>query len=230
MKSLPLSTVIADDHRLFRQGLVSLMKTRSDLLTIIGEAETADEAVALCGRLRPDLILLDIYLAGGNGLEAAAEIRTRYPDVAVVMLTASELDEHLDRAIRLGVAGYLLKDLDAAELFDLVEGVSRGEVAVTRAIASRMLKNLAVAAATPTDQPDEAPDLTPREVEVLRLVARGASNPEIAAELHVTVNTVKAHLKRILEKLNVQNRTQAATYAMRRGLFPDDADGRRKLL
>ncbi len=227
MKALPLRTVIADDHRLFRQGLVSLMKTRSDLVTIIGEAETADEAVALCGRLgelRPDLILLDIYLAGGNGLEAAAEIRTRYPDVAVVMLTASELDEHLDRAIRLGVAGYLLKDLDAAELFDLVEGVSRDEVAVTRAVASRMLRNLAVTETAVEDQLDEAPGLTPREVEVLRLVAKGASNPEIAAELHVTVNTVKAHLKRILEKLKVQNRTQAATYAMRRGLFPDDTD------
>lgn len=224
MRSLPLRTVIADDHRLFRQGLVSLMKTRPDLVTIAGEAETADEAVELCGRLRPDLILLDIYLAGGSGLDAAAEIRTRHPDVAVVMLTASELDEHLDRAIRLGVSGYLLKDLDAAELFDLVEGLSRDEVAVTRAIASRMLKSLAVTETTADQQRDERPDLTPREVEVLRLVARGASNPQIAAQLHVTVNTVKAHLKRILEKLNVENRTQAATYAMRRGMFPDDGE------
>lgn len=222
MKTLPLRTVIADDHRLFRQGLVSLMKTRSDLVTIAGEAETAEEAVALCTRLRPDLILLDIYLAGGSGLDAAAEIRSTCPDVAVVMLTASELDEHLDRAIRLGVSGYLLKDLDAAELFDLVEGVSRDEVAVTRAIASRMLRNMAVDDAATADRRDEAPGLTPREVDVLRLVARGESNPQIAAELHVTVNTVKAHLKNILEKLNVQNRTQAATYAMRRGLFPDD--------
>lgn len=224
MKALPLRTVIADDHRLFRQGLVSLMKTRSDLVVIVGEAETADEAVALSGRLHPDLILLDIYLAGKSGLEAAAEIRSRYPDVAVVMLTASELDEHLDRAIRLGASGYLLKDLDAAELFDLVEGVSRDEVAVTRAIASRMLKSLAVTKTTADDRQDEGPDLTPREIEVLRLVARGVSNPQISAELHVTVNTVKAHLKRILEKLKVQNRTQAAAYAMRRGLFPDDGE------
>jgi DNA-binding NarL/FixJ family response regulator len=224
MKALPLRTVIADDHRLFRQGLVSLMKTRADLVAIVGEAETADEAVALCGRLQPDLILLDIYLAAESGLEAAAEIRSRYPDVAVVMLTASELDEHLDRAIRLGVSGYLLKDLDAAELFDLVEGVSRDEVAVTRAIASRMLKSLAVTETAADDSRDEGADLTPREIEVLRLVARGASNPQIAAELHVTVNTVKAHLKRILEKLKVRNRTQAAAYAMRRGLFPEDGE------
>ncbi|GAB4268212.1 MAG: response regulator transcription factor [Thermoleophilia bacterium] len=220
MKALPLRTVIADDHRLFRQGLASLMKTRPDLVTLIGEAETADQAVSLCERLHPDLILLDIYLPGPNGLDAAARIRNHFPDVAVVMLTASELGEHLDQALRLGVAGYLLKDLDAAELFDLVEGVSRDEVAVTRAIASRMLKSLA----TGESQESHTPGLTAREAEVLRLVARGASNPQIAAELHVTVNTVKAHLRRILEKLNVQNRTQAAAYAMRRGMLPDDRE------
>ncbi len=222
MKPLPLRTVIADDHRLFRQGLVSLMKTRADLVTIVGEAATEEEAVALCEQLQPDLILLDIYLAGGGGLDAAAEIRSRFPDVAVVMLTASELDDHLDRALRLGVSGYLLKDLDAAELFDLVEGVSRDEVAVTRAIASRMLKSMAVTRVPEECREGDAPRLTTREIEVLRLVARGASNAQIAVELHVTVNTVKAHLKRILEKLNVQNRTQAATYAMRCGLVPED--------
>jgi DNA-binding NarL/FixJ family response regulator len=224
MTSLPLRTVVADDHRLFRQGLVSLMATRPDLVTIVGEAETAEEAVTLCDRLGPDLILLDIYLGDGSGLDAAARIRSAFPEVAVVMLTASELDEHLDRAIRLGVSGYLLKDLDASELFDLVEGVSRGEVAVTKAIASRMLKSLAVTDAN-VDNPDhDAPPLTPREIDVLRLVARGASNQQIAVELHVTVNTVKAHLKRILEKLSVQNRTQAAAYAMRRGLVDADRD------
>ena len=224
MTSLPLRTVVADDHRLFRQGLVSLMATRPDLVTIVGEAETAEEAVALCDHLGPDLILLDIYLGDGSGLDAAARIRSAFPEVAVVMLTASELDEHLDRAIRLGVSGYLLKDLDASELFDLVEGVSRGEVAVTKAIASRMLKSLAVTDANVDNPDDDAPPLTPREIDVLRLVARGASNQQIAVELHVTVNTVKAHLKRILEKLSVQNRTQAAAYAMRRGLVDADRD------
>ncbi len=209
---------MADDHRLFRQGLVSLMQTRPDLVRIVGEAQTGDEAVLLCEKLQPDLILLDIYLSGGDGLDTAAEIRARFPEVAVVMLTASELDEHLDRAMRLGVSGYLLKNLDAAELFDLVEGVSRDEVAVTRAVALRMLKSLADTAGRETDKAA----LTAREIEVLRLVARGASNPQIATELHVSVNTVKAHLKRILEKLDVENRTQAAAYAMRKGLFPED--------
>ncbi len=221
MKSLPLRTVVADDHLLFRQGLVSLMKTRADLVDIVGEAGTEEEAVALCGQLQPDLILLDIYLAGGSGLEAAAEIRSQFPDIAVVMLTASELDEHLDRALRLGVSGYLLKDLDAAELFELVEGVSRDEVAVTRAIASRMLRRMAVVDVSAEGRKSVGPSLTARETEVLRLVARGFSNAQIAAELHVTLNTTKAHVKNILEKLDVQNRTQAATYAMRFGLGPE---------
>jgi two-component system nitrate/nitrite response regulator NarL len=226
MTSLPLQTVVADDHRLFRQGLVSLMATRPDLVTIVGEAESSEEAVALCGTLQPDLILLDIYLGDGSGLDAAACIRADFPEVAVVMLTASELDEHLDRAIKLGVAGYLLKDLDASELFDLVEGVSRDEVAVTRAIASRMLKSLALTDADTEDPDEDAPPLTPREIDVIKLVARGASNQQIAAELHVTVNTVKAHLKRILEKLHVQNRTQAAAYAMSRGLVEPERQSR----
>jgi len=221
VKSLPLRTVVADDHLLFRQGLVSLMKTRADLVDIVGEAGTEEEAVALCGQLQPDLILLDIYLAGGSGLEAAAEIRSQFPDIAVVMLTASELDEHLDRALRLGVSGYLLKDLDAAELFELVEGVSRDEVAVTRAIASRMLRRMAVVDVSAEGRKSVGPSLTARETEVLRLVARGFSNAQIAAELHVTLNTTKAHVKNILEKLDVQNRTQAATYAMRFGLGPE---------
>jgi DNA-binding NarL/FixJ family response regulator len=219
IRRLPLRTLVADDHRLFRQGLISLMNTRPDLIQVIGEAESGSEAIDLAEKLSPDLILLDIYMPQQNGLQAAEVILTNVPHTAIVMLTASELDEHLDQAVRLGVSGYLLKNLDAKELFDLVEGVSRGEVAVTRALASRMLRNLSVRKSKDQEPVD---DLTDREIEVLRLVARGASNPQIARELHVTVNTVKAHLKKILDKLNVENRTQAAAYAMRSGLVMDE--------
>lgn len=214
-KELPLRTIVADDHRLFRKGLISLTNTRPDLVRIVGEAKSGDEAVALCRRLHPDLILLDILMQPRGGLEAAASIRADCPNVAVVMLTASELDEYVEEAMRLGVAGYLLKDLDAAELFDLVEGVSRGEVAVTRTMALRMLKNVL----SPVHRRrDDLEQLTSREIEVLRLVARGMSNPQIARELFVTVNTIKAHLKRIFEKLHFENRTQLAAFAVRRGL------------
>jgi two-component system, NarL family, nitrate/nitrite response regulator NarL len=116
---LPLRVLVADDHRLFRQGLIGLMKTRKDLVEVVGEAATGVEAVKLTRQLAPDVVLMDIQMPDGDGLEAAACIRNLFPDVAVVMLTASEADEHLYQAVRIGVAGYLLKDLDAVELFEL---------------------------------------------------------------------------------------------------------------
>lgn len=213
---LPLRVLVADDHRLFRQGLIGLMKTRRDLVEVVGEAATGSEAVRLAQYLRPDLVLMDITMPGGDGLHAARVIRQTLPDVAVVMLTASELDEHLYEAVRLGAAGYLLKNLDAEELFDLLVGVARGEAALTRAMAARLLKNVAQHAAHSAETGAEA--LTEREVEVLRLVARGASNPQIAETLCITVNTVKVHLRNILDKLRLDNRTQAAAYAVEAGL------------
>jgi len=212
---MTIRVLIADDHRLFRQGLIGLMKTREDLVEVIGEAETGEEAVQLAGELCPDVILMDIYMPGMDGLEAAKEIRARFPEIAVVMLTSSERDGHLYEAVKLGAAGYLLKSLDADELFGLLEGVSRGEPALTRAMASRLLKSVANRMA---DEKKGEQSLTERELFVLRLVASGASNQEIAEKMSLSVNTVKTHLKNILEKLQLDNRTQAATYALRHGL------------
>ena len=212
---MTIRVLIADDHRLFRQGLIGLMKTREDLVEVIGEAETGEEAVRLAGELRPDVILMDIYMPGMDGLQAAKEIRARFPEIAVVMLTSSERDGHLYEAVKLGAAGYLLKSLDADELFGLLEGVSRGEPALTRAMASRLLKSVANRMA---DEKKGEQSLTERELFVLRLVASGASNQEIAEKMSLSVNTVKTHLKNILEKLQLDNRTQAATYALRHGL------------
>lgn len=211
--------LIADDHKLFRQGLVSLMHTRDDLVEVVGEAPTGREAVLLAERLRPNVVLMDIYMPDGSGLQALKEIRERFPDIAVVMLTSSESDEHLFEAVQSGAAGYLLKSLDAGELFDLLEGVTRGEAAMTRAMASRLLKGVARRSSDP-ERGEEA--LTERELAVLRLVARGASNPEIAAALCITVNTVKSHLKNILAKLHLENRTQIATYAVQVGLISQE--------
>jgi len=212
---LPLRVLVADDHRLFRQGLIGLMKTRRDLVEVVGEAATGSEAMRLAQYLRPDLVLMDIAMPEGDGLHAARVIRQTLPDVAVVMLTASELDEHLYEAVRLGAAGYLLKNLDAEELFDLLVGVARGEAALTRAMAARLLKNVA---RHTLDAETGAETLSAREVEVLRLVAHGASNPQIAEALCITVNTVKVHLRNILDKLQLENRTQAAAYAVQSGL------------
>lgn len=212
---LPLKVLVADDHRLFRQGLISLMKTRPDLVQVVGEASTGRQAVQMAHLLQPDVVLMDIYMPEQDGLQAARELRHALPKVAVVMLTSSEQDEHLYEAMRLGAAGYLLKELDACELFDLLAGVERGEVAITRPMATRLLHDVARRAGR---QERIEVTLTERELEVLRLVARGASNSHIADELCITINTVKSHLKNILSKLQLENRTQVAAYAVQAGL------------
>lgn len=217
-RPLPLSVLIVDDHRLFRQGLAGLMDTRPELVRVVGEAATAREALSRARELHPDLVLMDISMPGGSGLEATAALRAELPGTAVVMLTSSDEDDHLQQAVRLGAAGYLLKDLDARELFDLIGGIARGEAAMTRAMAARLLKGLAGGLAQ-SDEEARLAELTERELEVLQLVARGVSNPDIAGALYVTVNTVKTHIRNILEKLQVENRTQAATYAMQKGLI-----------
>jgi len=214
--TLPLSVVVADDHGLFRQGLVGLMSTRPDLVTVVGQAATGRQAIEMARELKPDLVLMDISMPDGTGLQATRTIRAELGNTAVVMLTASDEDEHLQEAVHLGAAGYLLKSLDAEELFDLIAGVARGEAAITRTMAARLLKGLAASHSEPVHAEDQ---LTEREIEVLRLVAQGVSNPDIAQQLFITVNTVKTHLRNILEKLQLENRTQAATYAVQKGLI-----------
>jgi DNA-binding NarL/FixJ family response regulator len=215
---LPMRVLIADDHQLFRQGLISLMNTRPDLVEVIGEAKTGREAVKLTAELQPDLILMDIYMPHSDGLLATQIIRRRFPDVDVVILTASELDEDFHTAIQSGVAGYLLKDLDANDLFSLIEGVERGEAALTRAMATRLLKDIS-SRSVESNQSEES--LTSREIDVLRLLAQGASNPQIGQELNISVNTVKTHISHILDKLQLDNRTQAATYAVQSRLVTE---------
>ncbi len=217
----PLQILVADDHRLFRQGLISLMNTRPDLVQVIGEASTGREAILGAEKLNPDVVLLDIFMPEGDGLFAAKIIRKLKPEIHIVMLTSSELDEHLYEAVRLGAVGYLLKNLDAGELFDLLSGIRKGEAAITRAMAARLLKRVASPAAVKQDDVS----LTEREIEVLRLVAHGASNSKIAEELCITVNTVKSHLKNILVKLQLENRTQVAAYAVQAGLISSQAEG-----
>jgi len=212
---MTIKVLIADDHKLFRQGLKSLMRTRDDMVEVVGEAASGREAIQLAGELRPDVILMDIYMPDGDGLQVTREIKKQFPDINVVMLTSSEDDEHLYEAVQLGASGYLLKSLDANELFDLLSGVMHGEAAMTRAMASRLLKSVAKQSAN-VERGEEA--LSDREIDVLRLVAQGASNPQIADELCISINTVKSHLKNILSKLQLSNRTQAATYAVQSGL------------
>lgn len=219
---MTIRILVADDHKLFRQGLISLIKTHDELVDVVGEAATGTEAIRLAEQLRPDIILMDIYMPDMDGLQATRLIKEKMPEIEVVMLTSSEDDAHLYEAVRLGAAGYLLKSLDAEELFNLISGVIEGEAAMTRAMASRLLKGIAQRSSD-TDKGEE--ELTERELAVLRLVAKGYSNAQISEELHIAVNTVKFHIKNILSKLQLENRTQVAAYAVRSGLavnFPDE--------
>ncbi len=219
-KQLPLRTIVADDHRLFRQGLISLMNARPDLVTVIGEAEHGAEAIEMCERHHPDLVMMDILMPQMDGLQAAKRILDINPNTAIIMLTASSSDEHLGESIDLGVSGYLQKNLDSNELFDLILGVTDDRVAITHATASKIMKNIGFG----RNRQSASLELTNRELEVLRLAATGISNPQIATRLQISVNTVKAHIKSILEKLNLENRTQLAAYATRKGLITQEGD------
>jgi len=212
---MAIRLLIADDHKLFRQGLISLMKTREDIVQVVGEAKTGSEAVLLAEKLKPDIVLLDIYMPDKNGLQAARDIKAHSPEVNIVMLTSSEDDDHLTEAVDIGVSGYLLKNLDAEELFDLLDGIRQGEAAITRSMASRLFKIFAHS----QERDQGCEDLTDREIDVLRLVTRGLSNSDIADELCVSINTVKTHMKNIFNKLGLENRTQVVAYAFKSGII-----------
>jgi two-component system, NarL family, nitrate/nitrite response regulator NarL len=209
--------LLVDDHVLFRKGLAGLLASQSHF-SVIGEAGDGEEAVALTRTTRPDLVLMDIHMPRCTGLQAIPLIKAEKPDTKIVMLTVSAEDHDLFLAIQEGAEGYLTKDLEPKQLFDLLTGIERGESAIAPAMATRILhefRNMQNGATPPPENPDE---LTPREIEVLEIVARGATNKEIAAALSITENTVKIHLRNILEKLHLQNRTQATAYAIQRGL------------
>lgn len=215
----PLRTLVVDDHRLFRQGLVSLINARPDLMLVVGEVENGMDAVTFCEQMRPDLVLMDIFMPVLDGLQAARRILAEQPQIIIIMLTASVADLHLEEAIAIGVSGYLPKSLDADELFDLVRAATKGEVAVTHATALRLLRHVG------NKREESNTPLSAREYQVLLLVAQGASNFDIAEKLHISVNTVKSHIKNIFVKLNLTSRTQLVAYAMREGLIESTSSG-----
>ena len=212
--------LLADDHVLFRKGLTALI-ARRDNMQVVGEAGDGLQAIALARETNPDIVLLDINMPRCSGLEAISQILQSVPQTRIIMLTVSEDDDDLFAAIKNGAYGYLLKDLEPQRLFDLLEGVQRGEAPIAGAMATRILGEFRQIGSKPAP-PQEPPDqLSGREAEVLKLVANGATNREIAFTLSLTENTVKVHLRNILEKLHLQNRIQATAYAVRQGLADD---------
>ncbi|MHC4509740.1 MAG: response regulator, partial [Planctomycetota bacterium] len=219
--ALPIRVLLVDDHALFRQGLASLLSSQPDI-EVVGEAVDGIEAQVKAQELRPDLILMDLTMPGCDGLEATQRIKQVLPDVRIVMLTVHDEDDRLFEAIKSGAVGYLLKSTAAETLIPMLRGAMRGEAAISGAMAARMLGEFGrLARQTPfrPQQEEDAPVLTAREKEVLRLVATGAMDKEIAAELSISLSTVKTHLRNILAKLQATSRHQAAAYAVRERLI-----------
>jgi DNA-binding NarL/FixJ family response regulator len=216
-----MRTLLVDDHALFRDGVASLLLAWGH--EVVGQASDGAQAVDMVDETSPDVVLMDVRMPNVSGLEATARIKERHPEVAIVMLTVSEDEADLFRAIKAGAQGYLLKNLEAPQLRTMLEGVARGEPAITPATAAQIIDEFL---RTPSGHRQASQRLTDRETEVLRLVTDGQRNREIAAELGISENTVKFHLKNIVEKLHAQNRAELAARAVREGLVPDPPSDR----
>ncbi|MBI2871924.1 MAG: response regulator transcription factor [Chloroflexi bacterium] len=218
---MPMRVLLADDHALFRDGIASLLQAWG--YEVVGQASDGLEALQQARKLHPDLILMDVRMPRCTGLESTRLIKAEMPEVKVVIVTVSEDEEDLFEAIKSGAQGYILKNIAGAEFVELINGMARGDAPIQRHLAAKILEEFARHAAKkqdPSASPEE--ELTDREMEVLRLVARGSTNKDIAQTLFISPDTTKFHLRNIMQKLHLQNRAQVISYALRRGIGLDE--------
>jgi len=214
-----LRLLLADDHTLFRQGLRRLLAD-NPRLAVVGEAASAEEAVRQAHALQPDIVLMDLHMPGG-GIEATRQLRAELPHIHVLVLTISENEEDLRAALLAGANGYLLKSADFDQLLTSLDRLAVGQAAASPEILTKLVQQLRNDVAAPPGshrRGEPHRELSEREREILALVAQGASNRQIAQQLYLSENTVRTHLAHILEKLGLENRVQAAAYALRHGL------------
>jgi NarL family two-component system response regulator YdfI len=211
-----IKILIADDHLIIRQGLRLILETE-DEFELVGEASDGADALSLCKKLNPDVVLMDLRMPNMDGLTAIERLRTEQPGIAVVILTTFNEDELMFRGLQTGARGYLLKDTDRATLFDTIRAAARGETLLKPEIMTRVLALTSRPVTTP--QSNEPVNLTDREIEVLRSVARGERSKEIAVQLGISERTVKAHLASIYSKLGVDSRAAAIAVAAQMGLL-----------
>ena len=210
-----LRVLVCDDHALFRRGLQMVLEQEPDL-ELVGEAADGEEVVVRAQELMPDVILMDVRMPRKSGIEAASEIKDALPHVKILMLTISDDEADLYDAIKAGASGYLLKEIPIEEVADAIRSVWAGQSRISPSMASKLLNEFAaMSKATDERPPMPSPRLTDREMEVLKLVAQGLNNRDIAKQLFISENTVKNHIRNILEKLHLHSRMEAVVYAVR---------------
>jgi DNA-binding NarL/FixJ family response regulator len=216
--------VVADDHEVVRAGFAALLDTQPDF-TVLGTASDGAEAVQISRALGPDVILMDVRMPGTDGIEATKQLTATTTGPRVIILTTFDLDEYVYDALRAGASGFLLKDVTAERLFDAVRVVAAGEALLAPTVTRRLISEFARLRPTEPARPAAVAELTARETEVLRLLAEGLSNPEIAGRLVITEETVKTHVSRVLHKLGLRDRAQAVVVAYESGLVrPGSSD------
>ncbi|HEV8564891.1 MAG TPA: response regulator transcription factor [Actinomycetota bacterium] len=214
-----LRVMVVDDHALFRRGLEMVLQQEPDI-DLVGEASDGAEAVERVPELMPDVVLMDVRMPRRSGIEAAGQIKDLLPHVKILMLTISDEEADLYDAIKAGASGYLLKEIPIEEVADAIRSVWQGQSRISPSMASKLLTEFANMSKVTTDRPQmPAPKLTDREMEVLKLVAQGMNNRDIAKELFISENTVKNHIRNILEKLHLHSRMEAVVYAVREKLL-----------
>ena len=215
-----IRVLVVDDHALFRRGLEMVLAQESDI-EVVGEAGDAVAAVERAAALLPDVVLLDVRMPKGSGIEACVEIKEVAPSARIIMLTISDEEADLYEAIKAGATGYLLKEISIDEVSSAVRAVHDGQSLISPAMASKLLTEFALMAKRSNERTEQVPTprLTERELEVLKLVARGLNNRDIARELFISENTVKNHIRNILEKLQLHSRMEAVVYAVREKLL-----------
>ena len=211
--------LIADDHALFRRGLIMVLESEPDI-EVVAEAQDGAEVIAKTEEFVPDVVLMDVRMPKLNGIEAARTIREMVPSVKIVMLTVSDEEDDLFDAIKAGANGYLLKEISIEEVADAIRSVTTGQSLLSPSMASKLLNEFNALARQADEKPRlAAPRLTTRELEVLKLVAQGMSNRDVAEQLFIAENTVKNHVRNILEKLQLHSRMEAVVYAVREKLL-----------
>jgi DNA-binding NarL/FixJ family response regulator len=213
-----VDVVIVEDHRLFRQGLTTLLAAADPDLHVTGACDSAEEGLRIIPQLMPDVVLMDIHLAAMSGIDAITRLAVLCPTVRVLVISGSAEDQDILEAILAGACGYILKDTPIEQIAEGVRAAAHGDAMLSPPVASQLLEHVRQGGPRVSIAAEPVGELTPRELEVLRLIAAGLENSEIAAELVISTRTARNHVASILEKLQMQNRIQAAVYAVRHGL------------